>query len=110
MQQINRSTYLVAANEVVTIEIKPTKVGNFATLSIDNATPSVVGPLTFRYPVTGAAGTTHFGMISCFFPPATPDDAKYDVTFSGSAGGTFQGSDIEKHDPTFDRGFELRRL
>jgi hypothetical protein len=111
MQQINRSTYIVDAGEVVTIQITATKVGEYATLSVDGAAPPVTGPLTFRLTVTAPSGRSHFGMISCYFPPTSPDDARYDVSFASSTSGcTFQGSDIKKSDPSHDRGFELRRL
>ncbi len=113
MQQVARAIYLVQAGEVVTVEIEATKVGNFASLVIDGTSVPAINtaPLTFQFPVTVGPGQTHFGMVQCFFPQAAPDDAKFQVFVSGSAGGgRFEGSDIEKTDPTDARGIEFRRI
>jgi hypothetical protein len=112
MQQITRSIYLVSAGEVVTVEIEATKVGNFAsfTLDGDTKTPTSTSPLTYQFPVSVPPGGTHHGMITCFFPNTAPDDAQYEVFVSGSGGGgRLTGSDIVKTDPSWLRGIEFRR-
>jgi len=112
MQQITRSIYLCSAGEVVTLEIVATKVGNFASLTLDGDTksPTSASPLTYQFPITAPPGGIHHGMITCFFPDSAPDDAQYEVFVSGSAGGgRFTGSDIVKTDPGWLRGIEFRR-
>lgn len=57
MKQITRSIYVVNAGEDVTVEIEATKVGNFATLSLDGESLKPVpgvNPLTYRFTVTRA--------------------------------------------------------
>jgi hypothetical protein len=113
MQQITRAIYVVDNGEVVTVEIQAIKVGNFASLVIDGKAidPISKTPLTFQFTVTLAAGETHHGMITCFFPKTTPDDAEFDVFVSGSrGGGRFTGSDIVKTDPGWIRGIEFRQM
>jgi hypothetical protein len=112
MQQITRSIYLVGANEKVTVEIEATKVGNFATFALDGALlkPVSTAPLTYQFNVTVGPGLTHFGIISCHFPNAAPDDAKYQVFVSGDqGGGRFTGPDIKKTDLSWTRSLEFRR-
>lgn len=112
MQQITRSIYVVNQGENVTVEIEATKVGNFAVFSVDgemkNPVPGVV-PLTYRFAVTVGPGFDHFGVVTCHFPPAAPDDAFFQVFVSGSGGGgRFTGSDIKKIDPIKSRSVEFR--
>lgn len=112
MQQITRSIYLVDNGEVVTVEIQAIKVGNFASLVIDGGSidPTSKTPLTYQFTVALAAGETHHGMITCFFPKITPDDAEFDVFVSGSSGGgRFTGPDIVKTDASCTRAIEFRR-
>ena len=112
MQQVTRAIYLVDDQEVVTVEIEATKVGNFASFVVDGdaKSPTSTTPLTYRFTVALSHGNTHHGMISCFFPKAAPDDAFYQVFVSGSGGGgRFKGSDIEKADADWMRGIEFRR-
>lgn len=112
MQQINRSIYLVDANERVKIEIEAIKVGNFATFSLDGDSLSSTSnaPLTYEFDVTIGPGLTHFGLISSHFPNSAPDDAVYQVFVSGNKGGSrFTGSDIMKTDLLWTRSIEFRR-
>jgi hypothetical protein len=112
MQQVTRSIYLVDNGEMVTVEIDAKKVGNFASLVIDGGSipPVSKTPLTYQFTVALAAGETHHGMITCFFPKTAPDDAEFDVFVSGSnGGGKFTGSDIVKTDASWTRAIEFRR-
>jgi hypothetical protein len=112
MQQVTRSIYLVDNGEVITVEIQAIKVGNFASLVIDGGpvAPTSKTPLSYQFTVALAAGETHHGMITCFFPKNTPDDAEFDVFVSGSGGGgKFTGSDIVKTDASWTRSIEFRR-
>lgn len=112
MNQITRSIYLVKPGEVVTVEIEATKVGNFATFSLDGASLKPlpgVSPLTYTFTVTAAPGFDHFGIISCHFPTIAPDDAFFQIFVSGSmGGGRFTGSDIRKTDLSWSRSIEFR--
>jgi hypothetical protein len=114
MNQITRSIYVVTTGEIVTVEIDATKVGNFATLSIDGKMMDPlagVTPLTFQFPVTVAAGLDHFGIVSVQFPTAAPNDAFFQIFVSGSGGGgRFTGSDIKKTDLSKSRTLELRSI
>jgi len=111
MQRIKRSTYLVESGETVEVEVRPQKVGPFAILSLNGSSLKALGPLHWKFKVAAPAGGSEFGMVVCAFPSDAPNDARYDLFFSGSAGGeTFQGSDILKTDPTHSRGFELRAI
>ena len=114
MNQITRTIYVVTTGEIVTVEIDATKVGNFATLSIDGKMMDPlagVSPLTFQFPVTVAPGLDHFGMISVQFPTTAPNDAIFQVFVSGSGGGArFTGSDIKKTDQSKSRTLELRSI
>ena len=112
MQQVTRSIYLVDNGEVVTVEVEAIKVGNFVSLVIDGGSidPISKKPLTYQFTVALAAGETHHGMITCFFPKTAPDDAEFDVFVSGSGdGGRFTGSDIAKTDASWTRSIEFRR-
>jgi|SRR6266850_3416101 len=112
MQQITRAVYLVDDGEDVTVEIDATKVGNFASFTVDGDSKSPVSttPLTYRFTASLEPGNTHHGMITCFFPGTAPDDATYQVSVSGSnGGGKFEGSDIVKTDANWTRGIEFRR-
>jgi hypothetical protein len=112
MQQVTRSIYLVDNGEVVTVEVEAIKVGNFVSLVIDGGSidPISKKPLTYQFTVALAAGETHHGMITCFFPKIAPDDAEFDVFVSGSGGGgRFTGSDIVKTDASWTRSIEFRR-
>jgi hypothetical protein len=112
MKQITRSIYTVQPGEDVTVEIAATKVGNFATFSLDGESLKPlpgVSPLTYTFPVTVAPGFDHFGMISCHFPSSAPDDAFFQIFVSGSlGGGRLTGSDIRKTDLSWSRGLEFR--
>lgn len=114
MQQITRAIYTVRTGETVTVEIEATKVGNFATFSLDGESLKPVAglsPLTYRFDVTVGPGFDHFGMISCHFPPSAPNDAHYQVFVSGSmGGGRFTGSDIKKTDLSWSRSLEFRSV
>lgn len=114
MNQITRSIYTVQTGETVTVEIEATKVGNFATFSLDGAPLKPVAglsPLTYRFGVTLGPGFDHFGIISCHFPASAPNDAHYQVFVSGSmGGGRFTGSDIKKTDSSWSRSIEFRSV
>jgi hypothetical protein len=114
MKQITRAIYIVEDAEKVTFEIVATKVGDFASITIDGNSLSKdpgSSPPSFQFTVTAGPGQTHYGVFSCFFPDATPDDANYQLYLTGSSGGgKFTGSDVQKSDDGWDRGFELRRL
>jgi hypothetical protein len=116
MQQINRSIYVVTQGEVVTVAIVATMVGEFASLVIDGApqVPVGSGPLTYAWTVTVGPGGTHFGVVTCAFPKAAPDDAHYQLRLSangpGGPSGPFEGSDIYKTDPIWSRPIEFRNL
>ncbi|HEX8250697.1 MAG TPA: hypothetical protein VF599_21160 [Pyrinomonadaceae bacterium] len=113
MQQITRAIYVVNANEIVTVEIEATKVGNFITFSVDGVllTPKSETPRAYEFQVSIGAAATHFGIISCHFPQTAPDDAAYQVFVSGDkGGGKFTGSDIVKTDFSWDRNIEFRRI
>src|SRR5215813_6081310 len=102
MQRIDLSIYRVTSGETVTVEIEATKVGNFATLTVDgnllDPLPGVT-PLTFQFPVTVAPGFDHFGIVSVQFPPDAPDDAFFQISVLGSrGGGRFTDADIRKTD------------
>ena len=116
MKQIDRSTYSVAAGEVVTVEVIATLVGEFVSLVFDGApqVPSGTGPITYNFTVTAPAGATHFGVVTCSFPKAAPDDAHFQIRLSatGAAGpsGPFEGSDVYKTDAIWTRPIQLMRL
>lgn len=112
MQQVTRSIYLVDSGEVVTVEVQSIKVGNFVSLVIDGGSigPISKKPLSYQFTVELAAGETHHGMVTCFFPRTAPDDAEFDVFVSGSGGsGKFTGSNIVKTDASWTRSIEFRR-
>lgn len=112
LQQISRSIYLVDDEEIVTIEVQATKVGNFVTFVVDGQfiNPVSTTPLTFRFTTSLAPGEEHHGMITCFFPNTAPDDAHFQVLVSGSNGGSrFEGSDIKKSDAGWTRGIQFLR-
>jgi hypothetical protein len=114
MQQMNQFIYVVDANEVVTVEIVASKVGNQASFVVDGTRPTQTStsPLTFEFPVTVGPGNTHFGKMRFAFPGSPPQDASYSVFMTGSlGGGRFTGpvikqSDIANNDT---RDFEFRR-
>lgn len=107
MKQIKRSIYGVTRGELVTVEVQAMKTGNFVHFILNSAeiTPTSVSPLTFQFSCPGAVNGDDFAMVSCFFPPDTPDDAEYQLFLTGSGGGgRFEGSDILKADGIFNRG------
>jgi hypothetical protein len=116
MNQIDRSTYSVAAGEVVTIELIATLVGEFASLVFDGAAqvPSGTGPITYNFTVSVPPGGTHFGVVTCSFPKAAPDDAHFQVRLRATGGsgpsGPFDGSDVYKTDAVWTRPLQLRRF
>jgi len=114
MKQITRSIYVVTTGENVIVEIEATKVGNFATFSLDGKMLDPlagVTPLTYQFAVTVTPGFDHFGIVSVHFPTAAPDDAFFQIFVSGSGGGSrFTGSDIKKTDLSWSRSLEFRNV
>ena len=114
MQQANKFVYIVGPNEVVTVEIVATKVGNNASFVVDGRRPTQtsVSPPTFEFTVTVQPKNTHFGEMRFAFPGSPPADANYSVFVTGSlGGGRFNGPVIKQSDiATSDtRDFQFRR-
>lgn len=114
MQQANPFVYIVDANEVVTVEIVASRVGNNASFVIDGKRPTQTStdPPTFEFPVTVPPKNTHFGEMRFAFPGSPPQDASYSVFVTGSlGGGRFTGPVIKQSDIVNDdkRDFQFRR-
>ncbi len=114
MLQITRAIYQAeAANETATIEIEAFKVGLFVSFVVDGEpqTPVSATPRVYRFKVTVPVGQTHFGIIRCHFPSASPDDAVYQVFVTGNKGDTSRhtGSNIMKSDTVWSRDIQFRR-
>ncbi len=89
MRQQNIGVFIVAPNEIVTVEVEAIKVGNFETFTVDGGLKDPlpgVDPPTYKFPVTVGVCFAHFSNVSCHFPDGTPDDARYEVFVSGSNG------------------------
>lgn len=104
MKQLARSLYLVKQNEVVTVAIIATKVGNTAVFAVsDTVATELPPPRTYRFVVTLVPGRTHFGVVKCEFADDTPPDAFFQVTVSGLDDNgkpvKFEGPHISKEDP-----------
>ncbi|HYR74463.1 MAG TPA: hypothetical protein VEM96_01355 [Pyrinomonadaceae bacterium] len=88
MEQVNGDlfSYSVSAGETVTLAITPIGVGNFASVVIDG----VPRARAFSYLLTadGPSGREHNIVLECEFPGITDADARYDITVTGSAGGS----------------------
>jgi hypothetical protein len=112
MQQQSLGIYIVDDREVVTLEIKATKVGELATFVLDGVRldPISTAPLTFQFTTSLEPGDEHKGRITCSFPDDAPDDANYQVFVSGSGGGEkFTDSNIKKSDAGWTRGIRFIR-
>lgn len=112
MKQVTRAIYMVAPGEHIVIEVVATKVGQFARVDINHTmlTPRPgVTPLTYDHTATNDLDTD-FGILTCVFPNAAPEDASYQLFFIDPASGSrFTGSDVRKSDGVHLRGFELRK-
>jgi hypothetical protein len=102
MTQNTPTSYTVANDEVVTITVVATKVGEFAVASLDGGTLNPIGtaPLKYRFTATKATGANHFVVIFCHFPDSAPNDAKYEISVAGSnGGGIFAADTVFRSDP-----------
>jgi hypothetical protein len=102
MTQNTPTHYTVANDEVVTITVEATKVGEFAVASLDGGTLNPIGtaPLKYRFTATRSTGKNHFVVIFCHFPASTPNDANYAIATQGSnGGGIFAADKISKSNP-----------
>src|SRR5437763_730185 len=103
MNQLDDFTYQVTLHENVTIEVTPIQVNlNFIAASLDGTTlTSPVGPQPiYKFTVIKAPPLTHFVMFEASFLGA-PDEARFDISVSGSNGGNFTFS-IAKEDGVHD--------
>lgn len=102
MIQNTPTTYTVQHDEVVTLKVVATKVGEFAVASLDGGTldPIASAPLRYRFSVTKPSGQNHFVVFFFHFPDSAPTDANYQISAEGSeGGGEFKGDNIEHSDP-----------
>ncbi|SRR5258708_154283 len=98
MTQIDTTTYSVTVGENVTVEVQAFHTGNFVQVFLNGAEkqPSTLNPPTFVLPMAGANGIDS-ARVSCQFANEAPDNAHYQLFFTGSGGGgKFTGSDIIK--------------
>ena len=102
MIQNTPTSYTVDNDEVITITVVATKVGEFAVVSLDGGKLDPIGtaPLKYRFTATKSTGANHFVFVLCHFPDSAPDDANYAISTQGSnGGGVFQADKISKSDP-----------
>ena len=102
MIQNTPTSYTVDNDEVVTITVVATKVGEFAVASLDGGTLNPIGtaPLKYRFTATKSAGANHFVVIFFHFPDSAPNDANYAISTQGSnGGGVFAVDTVSKSDP-----------
>ncbi len=102
MIQNTPTSYTVENDEVVTIRVVASKVGEFAVAALDGGTLDPIGtaPLKYRFTATKSTGANHFAVIFFHFPNSAPNDAKYEVAVTGSnGGGVFSADTIRKSDP-----------
>ena len=106
MTKNNKFEYQVVKTETVTIKISFTPAsqsGSFPVVTLDGKTlPASGSPPEYSFPVTKNVDQEHTVIIDCTFMPDAPDTAQYNVTVSGSKGGTFTFA-IKATDPTPDR-------
>ncbi len=113
MTQSDALTYVVGANERVTVEVEAVQTGDTTGFSVDGRDiPPVPGvsPRTFRFNVTVGPGLTHFATVDCHFDDSAPDTAKFRIFVSGDqGGGRFTGPVVKKTNPLKSRDLEFRR-
>lgn len=87
----NVGTYIVGANEEVTVEIIAIETANTASFVVDvGADQTSDDPLTFVFRVTKDLGQAHFGEVRGAFhgdPDPTAEDPRFEVFLTGSLGG-----------------------
>lgn len=102
MVQNTPTTYTVQHDEIVTIKVVATRVGEFVVASLDGGTLEPIGsaPLRYRFSATKPLGQNHFTVLFFHFPDSAPDDANYQIFVQGSqGGGQFTVGTIVKSDP-----------
>ncbi|MCA1616792.1 MAG: hypothetical protein LC800_22445 [Acidobacteria bacterium] len=113
MIQLDANTYKVEAGEQVTVEIVAIQVVDSSAFTLDGVLQFPepgISPKTYTFFVSVGPGLTHFGNVSCLFPNAAPDKAKFQIFVSGDMGGEiFTGPDIRKTDVSPDSDLEFRR-
>jgi hypothetical protein len=81
--------YLVSGNELVTIRVRPIKVGRLAVAS--NPAKEVTGRgdknQVFTFKAKGSKGDIEGVVMSFTFPKAPPPRGKYEIEVEGSEGG-----------------------
>ena len=102
MIQNTPTSYTVDNDEVVTITVVATKVGEFAVASLDGGTLNPIGtaPLKYRFTATKSTGANHFVVIFFHFPDSAPSDANYEISVEGAnGGGAFRAASVLKSNP-----------
>lgn len=110
----NVGTYIVGANEEVTVEIIAIETANTASFVVDvGADQTSDDPLTFVFRVTKGLGQAHFGEVRGAFPgdpDPTAEDPRFEVFLTGSlGGGRHKGPVIRRSHPDHLRDLAFER-
>jgi hypothetical protein len=100
MKQINRVRYEVTKDELVTVKLIATKVGDTAvfTTAPVHAQQIAPSPRTYQFTAQGNPGDIIFGLVTCDFTSAE-DGANFHPVVSSPGSGPFDGPTINKDDP-----------
>ena len=115
MEQTPIGSYIVGANEEVTVEIIAFETANTASFVVDTQSQRTSdNPITYVFSITKGPGQTHFGEVRGAFngpPPTNPQsNPRFEVFLTGSlGGGRLTGPIIRRSDSDHLRDLTFER-